>query len=208
MRRLGTVLLAVAAVGFVLPAAAEEIIYFTNGTSMPIRSHRIEGDMVHVDLGGNGFMAFPMFMVDRVDGTDQVKLKPSSSRPGSNRMVASARTGGGEGNGAAEAAQPRIKSKNPGIVDNREVPRDQYGMIHAGQPGTQGLSNLQQPGVLRGARNVGNRYVMDSGVGTRQAPRTVGIALREQSGPASTPKTPPADQPKKQPEQQQEQKEN
>jgi len=206
MRRLGTVLLAVAAVGFVLPAAAEEIIFFTNGTSMPIRSHRIEGDMVHVDLGGNGFMAFPMFMIDRVEGTDQVELKPSSSRPGSNRMVASTRSGGGQNARAGgAAANPRLKSRNQGIVKNEAVPRDQYGMIHSGQPGTHGINNLQQPGLLRGARNQGNRYVMDPGTSPRRAPRAVGIALREWDDIKKPPTPPPVDQQK---QEQQPKKEN
>ena len=49
------------------PVLAEEIVYFSNGTAMPIKSYRIEKGMVHVDLGGNGAMAFPESMVDRIE---------------------------------------------------------------------------------------------------------------------------------------------
>lgn len=58
--------------------AAEEIIHFTNGTTMPIRSHRVVDGMVHADLGSDSFMAFPEYMVERIEaaGAD-VYLSPS-----------------------------------------------------------------------------------------------------------------------------------
>ena len=49
-----------------LPAAADEIVYFANGTSMAIRSHKVDGDMIRVDLGAGAIMAFPVSMVERV----------------------------------------------------------------------------------------------------------------------------------------------
>lgn len=74
---LGAFLIAVA------PASAEEILFFTNGTSMPIRQHVIRGAMVHVDLGSDGFIAFPGALVLRIEKADaKIKLKGSSpSRP-------------------------------------------------------------------------------------------------------------------------------
>jgi hypothetical protein len=62
------------------PVLAEEVVYFTNGTSMPIRSHEIRGDMLHVDLGSDAFMAFPLYMVDKIeDAGKEVSLTPSFS---------------------------------------------------------------------------------------------------------------------------------
>jgi hypothetical protein len=67
-----------------LPAAAEEIIYFTNGSSLPVRGHVIEGEMIKVDLGDDGVMAFPRFVVDKiVEAPRGVVLKPSPT----NRIV-------------------------------------------------------------------------------------------------------------------------
>ena len=51
----------------VLPASAEEIVFFTNGTSMPIKEHVVRGAMVHVDLGSDGFIAFPAAMILRIE---------------------------------------------------------------------------------------------------------------------------------------------
>lgn len=70
-----------------IPALAEEVIYFTNGTSMPIRSHEVRGDMLHVDLGSDAFMAFPLYMVEKIeDAGKEVSLTPSFSA--GNKIVA------------------------------------------------------------------------------------------------------------------------
>ncbi len=65
MRKFGLFLLALAL--FAAPTLAEEVIYFTNGSSMPILDHIVEEEMVKVDLGEAGFMAFPMTQVDRIE---------------------------------------------------------------------------------------------------------------------------------------------
>ena len=73
------------------PALAEEIIYFTNGSSLPVRGHVMEGDMIKVDLGNDGFMAFPSAVVDKIVQADaDVVLGPSVSNviEGSNRVYA------------------------------------------------------------------------------------------------------------------------
>jgi hypothetical protein len=59
---------------------AEEIVYFTNGSAMPVRAHEVQGTMIHVDLGGDAFMAFPLSMVDRVEiAGKEIVLDPSFS---------------------------------------------------------------------------------------------------------------------------------
>ena len=70
---LGMLLLAAGSLVF-----AEEIIYFTNGTAMPIQSYKIIDEMIHVDLGSDGKIAFPERNVERIEeaGHD-VYLGPS-----------------------------------------------------------------------------------------------------------------------------------
>ncbi len=61
-----------------LAARAEEIVHFTNGTTMAVRSHRVEGSMIRVDLGANAVMAFPVGQVERITEAGQdVYLQPS-----------------------------------------------------------------------------------------------------------------------------------
>lgn len=55
-----------ALVASALPALADEVIYFTNGATMAIRSHEVEADMIRVNLGAGAVMAFPISMVERV----------------------------------------------------------------------------------------------------------------------------------------------
>lgn len=63
----GLVLLAAATVVAGVDARADEVVYFTNGTSMTIRSHTVDGDMIRVDLGSQSLMGFPASMVDRIE---------------------------------------------------------------------------------------------------------------------------------------------
>ena len=57
---------------------AEEIIFFTNGTAMPIKSHKIIDEMIHVDLGSDGKIAFPERNVERIESAGyDVYLGPS-----------------------------------------------------------------------------------------------------------------------------------
>jgi len=68
-KRFGRVFLVLAAIGTLpLAAFADEIVHFTNGAEMTVRSHTVEKDkdMVRLDLGGNSFIAFPMAMVDKI----------------------------------------------------------------------------------------------------------------------------------------------
>ena len=48
-------------------ARADEIIYFTNGTYMKILAHEVKGDMIKVQMDGNGSMGFPTRMVDKIE---------------------------------------------------------------------------------------------------------------------------------------------
>jgi len=91
MRKLGFAVIAIGLLAAAGSSFAEEVVYFTNGTTMPIRTHHVEGGMVHVDLGGNGFMAFPEYMIEKVETEAGVRLQPSTvaaTSSGSGLMVA------------------------------------------------------------------------------------------------------------------------
>ena len=91
MRAHRSVLVLMALVALALPAAAEQIIHFTNGTSMPIRAHEIRGDMVHIDLGGDAFMAFPYDKVESIVEAGKNVLLPASSANQMGKTAASGR---------------------------------------------------------------------------------------------------------------------
>jgi hypothetical protein len=67
--RFGRFFLVLTLVGL-LPVAvfADEVVHFTNGAEMTVKSHTVENDksMVRLDLGGNSFISFPMSMVDKI----------------------------------------------------------------------------------------------------------------------------------------------
>jgi hypothetical protein len=163
-----------------LPAAAEEVLYLTNGSQMPVISHWVEGDMIHVDLGGNGFMAFPRQLVERIDTDTKVKLRPSSAARG--RMTPSS------GRDVA-ASRPERPKRVAAQVDDR-VSTDKYGMAvvtpRQGQgraaeklkryarPGEGSTPGMLQRGGLKGGVREGNHYVLDSG---EQPRRRRGVRL-------------------------------
>ena len=72
-------------------ALADDIVHFTNGTSMAVRSHRVEKEMIHVDLGANASMAFPLAMVEKVERSGHAVFANPAFVP-ANQAVASAST--------------------------------------------------------------------------------------------------------------------
>jgi hypothetical protein len=79
-KRFGRLVLALAALGTLpLAAFADEVVHFTNGAEMTVRSHTLEKEkqMVRLDLGANSFIAFPMAMVDKIESAGRdVFLNP------------------------------------------------------------------------------------------------------------------------------------
>ena len=58
-------------------AAADEIVHFTNGAEMTVRSHAVVNDMLKLDLGGNNTISFPISMVGKIVSAGQdVFLNP------------------------------------------------------------------------------------------------------------------------------------
>lgn len=123
-RRLGVVM-AVAGLLAATPSLADEILYFTNGTTMAVRNHTIDKDkdMISVDLGNGARMGFPTYMVDKIEsGGRDVFLNPTYHP--SNQAVAGVPNAGGSGGGNAAASldqsstvygtpPPRFRSASP-----------------------------------------------------------------------------------------------
>jgi hypothetical protein len=67
--RFGRFFLVLSLVGL-LPVAvlADEVVHFTNGAEMTVKTHNVENDksMVRLDLGNNSYIAFPMSMVEKI----------------------------------------------------------------------------------------------------------------------------------------------
>lgn len=105
MMRRSVLVLTVALVllGAATSVTAEEIIYFANGTSMPVQSHRVEKDMISVELGAGSRMAFPVSMVDKIEAAGRdVYLNPTY-HPANQALPGS---GGGSGSSAGPVYYP------------------------------------------------------------------------------------------------------
>lgn len=92
-------LLAVVALGWSSTVTfADEIVHFTNGAEMTVRSHAVEKEMVKLDLGGGSFIAFPMSMVDKIVSSGRDVFVNPTIHP-ANQAIAG--PGGAGANGAA-----------------------------------------------------------------------------------------------------------
>jgi len=86
MRHFVTIL-GLLAIAFAVPCAAEEIINFTSGQSLPVISHTIEDGMVLVDLGDNAWVAFPEETIESIEiAGKNVMLRPSYGAFGNQRV--------------------------------------------------------------------------------------------------------------------------
>ena len=197
-------------------ASAEEVIHFKSGSTLPVVSHKIEGGMIHVDLGDNAVMAFPMSVVERVVEAPRGVLFGRSSAGATNVMSASP-------NGPATFAEqqealPALQADGTvqGETDKREydpaidvvngvaVYRPMAG---AGNPAKADTAvtgharvreNRGTPGALNGAHQVGTHQVIgpprrNRGGSPGSAPTITGIQPREGLGGA--PQNPPAPPP-------------
>jgi hypothetical protein len=186
-------------------AQAEEIIYFTNGTSMPIRDHEVRGDMIHVDLGDDAFMAFPMRMVDRVEKAGkQVILAPSFN--GGNKRAGKPKVADNDGSFPVTAQTPGRYKRGSALQDpagDRDDPtidRDEHGVTvyrpHAGSGNAKArLAAAGNQAAIRartdaarfggGRKVVGGKLPSNLGAGAK---KPVGVQqIRGRSGPQSSP---------------------
>jgi hypothetical protein len=166
------------------PAIAEEIIYFTNGTSMPIRSHKVDGEMIHVDLGSEAFMAFPLRMIEKIAAAGkEIALRPSfsggtnviSSRvpsPDGNYPVRGSYTG----HRGSQDQQTLVLSRDemdktdlsPGLQvrrpmqDNEAPNKRALGVTTKNKVGGISGGGGSEGNGVSGTRKVGSRYVIGS----------------------------------------------
>jgi hypothetical protein len=191
-KRFGRVFLAAVAVGALpLAAFADEIVHFTNGAEMTVRSHTVEKakDMVQLDLGGNSYISFPMSMVDKiVSAGKDVYLNPVFHP--SNQAIAGASGGGVPDTGvhgtetAGYRRGPAVKGTNLGeAIDAVPVPG------YVGQPTDNQVINSRRvfnPAIP--ARAGVTQVIMPPG-----APKTpVQMAMNPNTPTAPPPPPPPA----------------
>lgn len=93
-------------------AAAEDVLHFENGTTMTVTEHRVEGDMLHVELGRGGEMAFPLSRVERITRGGRDVFSEG-------RANVSAPSQPGAGRGSASALPPQLPVTGAGGVQSR-----------------------------------------------------------------------------------------
>jgi hypothetical protein len=94
---------------------AGEVVHFTNGTFMPIKSHTVEGEMVRVVLTSDSEMAFPIGLVEKIDagGRDVIINKLGST---ANVVEGGARGGARGAAGAAETQAPNDNQRTYAVT--------------------------------------------------------------------------------------------
>jgi len=129
-----------AALFVLVPVSAEEILYLMNGTTMPIKTHKIIDGMIHCDLGSDGKIAFPERNVERIENAGRdVYLGPSlKSNVAADGVQATAERdentaypayGTTSGNTRRSSTNRReLLGKNGNIDQKSEVKRDEAGL--------------------------------------------------------------------------------
>ena len=177
MRKLGPILLG-SLLLLAVPAAAEQIVYFTNGTTMAVMSHKIDGDMIQVDLGEGAKMSFPASTIDRVEDAGghrvQVNAGPRNrmtSSPERDRDVANRLRA--KQNEKEEPVPATISTQN-GALTEQPFPNGSAAKQRLRTTGTQGIRDFRQRSMERDAN--GN-FVRS---GASNMPRTLPSAAQEQ----------------------------
>ena len=160
------------------PAFADEIVYFTNGTSMAIESHVLLDEAVRVNLGGQAFMEFPREQIDKIE-TASGRL--SLTAAGANRIVPG-------GHATPVTSQSRSKRAFGTTVGNKPAVNQDFGIAenglavykvfgsnaaaNKGRFGATGRRELQNASGVRsampGTRRVGSTTALPSGLAERK----------------------------------------
>jgi hypothetical protein len=122
-RHVGALIVAGIAALAPLAVRADQVLYFTNGTSMEIRGHTVEGAMIRVDLGGGSVLGFPNTMVERIEDRGQRVYQNPAYRP-ANQAVA----GSSSGAPRAEMDTTAIAGVPPGARFRQAGPRPAGGV--------------------------------------------------------------------------------
>jgi hypothetical protein len=196
-------LLAVLVILACVPAFSEEIVYLTSGSAMAVRSHVVKGDMIHLDLGGDSFIAFPMALVDRIEGAQGIQLKPSHSNvihsPAPGAAAADYTARGLEVNRVSRERQP-VES-NPHIqVDPRMgiagyVEDPSKGDRSSVSTGRREVLGLPSSDAYRGTSRLGNKFVIQGGPKPALKAQTVGVRFKGTSSYPPPPELQPSPAP-------------
>ena len=210
MRRVRWIPVALALAALALPVFGEEILYFKSGSAMPVVSHEVDGEMIHVDLGDNAFMAFPLTMIDRVERAGKNVMIQRSSTGGTNVMQPRPDpTGSFPVTGSRQSRQQdenRFDSDPPDADPSVEMDASGVQVYrpwgNSNHPGKARVGLAWNDRILEnsgagynGATPVGNRHVIGSMVPRRRTedtppPKLTGIEFRPM--PRSAPDTPDA----------------
>jgi len=142
MRKLTFFTLALVLVGLSGASLADEVVTFTNGTSMAVRSHYVEDGMLHVDLGGNAFLAFPEDMVESIVVDGEIHLPPSDPmlRSGGGQLMMAA---GGEAGSTNAPAVAGVQRQQRGGNGRPNASRDNQ----SGDPQLRPMASNTHPGI-------------------------------------------------------------
>ena len=187
------VALLVLALGLGGSAWAEEVVFFKSGSELPIVSHKVEGGMIHVDLGGNAFMAFPLSVVDRVEQAGRSVVIGRSSVGGTNVITAHPDpTGSFPAQGTLQSSFNETNryddSQAEGdpavdVVNGVAVYKPLAGSQNPAKASTAFTGNARvrearaTPGALRGAHQVGTHQVIGGPPASRRAGTTGGAPV-------------------------------
>jgi len=113
-------------------AAADEIVHFTNGAEMTIRSHVVVNDMLKLDLGGNNSISFPIAMVGKIVSAGQDVFLNPVYHPSNQGVAGTTAVAGSVGMAAPvglsrEAAGPGRNGTRLGEAADGTVPDSSYG---------------------------------------------------------------------------------
>jgi hypothetical protein len=117
-RNVSGALVLVCAVWLPSVVLADEVVHFTNGAEMAVRSHSVEKDMVKLDLGNNSYIAFPMTMVDKIVNSGQDVFLNPAIHPANQAVAGSGapdNTVRGGNTAVASGVQP-VKNGGAGMI--------------------------------------------------------------------------------------------
>jgi hypothetical protein len=151
---------------FATVAMADEIVFFTNGTSLPITDHRVEKDMVSVGLGANSRMGFPLYMVDRIESSGRSVYTNPVYRP-ANQAVGGTEHAGGtasmsypvSGEGSVPSYRNKPRTNGPGGMPQEEFRT--LGETPMGADGTAGGGRVNS--AKSSMKALGNRASLPQG---------------------------------------------
>jgi hypothetical protein len=186
---------------------AAEVIYFTNGTTLAIRGHEVKDGMVHLDLGNESVLAFPEYMVDRIEvaGKD-VKVDTDFN---ANRMVQGGPRRGAANSGPIDPDEGRkgVEQRIKAYTAKARAEAEERAKAAGGTTTAVPVANVRQvdlnmardahphlagnPAEPKGIDRVSQRKVMGGKIVLNQGKRRPDLVTAARATNTVPPKTPP-----------------